>query len=352
MKKKMISLALAAAIGVFTLAGCSTTEPGSSDTAKTEDTADTADTADTTDVADTTDTADEGSDEPYKVGFIVQDLTNNYFITVFNGAKEFQSKYGVEVQAVDGHSDAATQVTAIENLVTQGVDCIVICPVDTVAPVGAVKAAQAAGIPVISWSENIEGSDAWLAIDNYQYGYENGKIAGQWILDNLDKQEDAQVMYVYVQENEQLIARGEGMIAGLTELAPNAVTVSTQSGNTTEAGMKAVETVLAKNPDLNVIVCSNDATALGAYEAMIAAGKGDALVCITGQDAEDKVLEYIAKPSIMRGTIDLDSFHQGDLLCESAVKVIKEGKQDEPIFVKFNPVTINNVEEVIAQHAQ
>ena len=127
------------------------------------------------------------------------------------GVEDFQDNYNMEVQVIDGHSDATTQVTAIENLITQGVDCIVICPVDTVAPETAVAEAQAAGIPVISWSEHIEGSNAWVAVNNYDYGFENGKIAGQWILDNLDSQEDAKVMYVYVQESEQLIERGNGM---------------------------------------------------------------------------------------------------------------------------------------------
>ena len=187
----------------------------------------------------------------------------------------------MEVQVIDGHSDATTQVTAIENLITQGVDCIVICPVDTVAPETAVAEAQAAGIPVISWSEHIEGSNAWVAVNNYDYGFENGKIAGQWILDNLDSQEDAKVMYVYVQESEQLIERGNGMKDGVASLAPDAETVAIQSGNTTEAGMEAVETTLAKYPDLNVIVCSNDSVALGAYEAMIAAGKGEDNICLS-----------------------------------------------------------------------
>ena len=287
------------------------------------------------------------AEEKTKVGFIVQDLTINYFLSVVQGVEDFQDNYNMEVQVIDGHSDATTQVTAIENLITQGVDCIVICPVDTVAPETAVAEAQAAGIPVISWSEHIEGSNAWVAVNNYDYGFENGKIAGQWILDNLDSQEDAKVMYVYVQESEQLIERGNGMKDGVASLAPDAETVAIQSGNTTEAGMEAVETTLAKYPDLNVIVCSNDSVALGAYEAMIAAGKGEDNICITGQDADAKNLEYISEDTILRGTVDIGSYDQGELLCQAVEQVLTEGTVEDPIYVSFKPVTIENVADFI-----
>ena len=287
------------------------------------------------------------AEEKTKVGFIVQDLTINYFLSVVQGVEDFQDNYNMEVQVIDGHSDATTQVTAIENLITQGVDCIVICPVDTVAPETAVAEAQAAGIPVISWSEHIEGSNAWVAVNNYDYGFENGKIAGQWILDNLDSQEDAKVMYVYVQESEQLIERGNGMKDGVASLAPDAETVAIQSGNTTEAGMEAVETTLAKYPDLNVIVCSNDSVALGAYEAMIAAGKGEDNICITGQDADAKNLEYISEDTILRGTVDIGSYDQGELICLAVEQVLKEVTVEDPIYVSFKPVTIENVADFI-----
>ncbi len=290
--------------------------------------------------------ADKG-DGPIKVGFVVQDLGINYFLNVVQGVQDHQAEHNMEVQVIDGHSDATQQVTAMENLITQGVDCIVICPVDTVAPETAVKEAQKEGIKVISWSEFIEGSNAWVAVNNYDYGFENGKIAGQWILDNLDKQEDAKVMYVYVQENEQLIERGKGMMDGVASLAPNAETVSIQSGNTTESGMQAVETTLAKYPDLNVIVCSNDSVALGAYEAMVAAGHGDDLVCITGQDADAKNLEYISQDTILKGTVDIGSYDQGELLLNSVQKVLDEGDVKDPIYVSFKPVTPENVSEFL-----
>ena len=64
------------------------------------------------------------------------------------------------------------------------------------------------------------------------------------------------------------------MMDAVKDIVPD-ITISDadQSGNTTEAGQKAVESVIQKDPDLNVVVCANDSIALGAYEAMKAAGK-------------------------------------------------------------------------------
>ena len=165
------------------LAACSMKEPGSSDAGQPEPAPAEESAEDGADESGAPADA-ENQDKKIRVGFIVQDLTINYFLSVVQGVEDFQENYNMEVQVVDGHSDANTQVEAVENLVTQGVDCIVICPVDPVAPEAAVKEAQKAGIPVITWSEKIEGCDAWVAIDNYNYGFETGKLAdsGSWII--------------------------------------------------------------------------------------------------------------------------------------------------------------------------
>ena len=119
--------------------------------------------------------------EKYKVGFVVQNQTINYFLNVIKGIEDHEDEYGIDCQIVDGQSNIEKQVTGVENLIASGVDCIVICPDSPDAMVDVVKQAQDADIPVVSWSEHIEGSNSWLTLDNYQYGYENGKIEGEWI---------------------------------------------------------------------------------------------------------------------------------------------------------------------------
>ncbi|GHV72780.1 periplasmic sugar-binding protein of ABC transporter [Spirochaetia bacterium] len=281
--------------------------------------------------------------KPFRVGFTVQDLTIPYFISVIDGINDHRAAYNVELLVHDGKSDASSQVTAIENFITQGVDAIVICPIDPVAPEAAVKEAQAAGIPVISWSELVKGSDAFLTLKQHEYGYTAGKIAGEWAARKFTNQADAKVMFVYVPEVEALAERGQGLKDGFLELVPGATIVAEQAGNTPEAGMKAVETVLIKNPGLNVIVACNDAVALGAYEAMAAAGKKAGDVCIVGLDATPEALNKIRDNTMLVGTVDIGAYEQGELFLRVSTDAIKNGPSSEPVYVDFIPVTQGNI---------
>ena len=287
------------------------------------------------------------AEEPVKVGFVVQNQTINYFLNVSKGIEDHQEEYGIECQVVDGQSDIEKQVTGVENLIASGVDCIVICPDSPEAMVDVVKASREAGIPVISWSEWIEGSNNWLTLDNYQYGYENGTIAANWIKEHFEDPADAHVEFIYVHGNEQLEQRGKGMMDAVNDIVPG-VTVSDdqQSGNTTEAGQKAVENVLQKDPDLNVIVCTNDSVALGAYEAMKAAGKTEEDNCITGCDADAENLKRIAEGTIIKGTVDIGAYQQGEKFCKIVLETVErgaDGDMEEPTFVDFIPVTSENI---------
>lgn len=285
----------------------------------------------------------ESSKDVLKVGFTVQDLTNEYFATLIKGIEDHQADYGIELYVNDAKSDATAQVTAIENFVTQGMDVIVICPIDPVAPENAVKEAQAAGIPVISWSEFVEGSAAFLTLDQHQYGFTAGEIAGKWIKENLASEEDAKVLYIYVPEVTALAERGQGLKDGLISIAPKATVVGEQAGNTPEAGMKAAETMITSNPDLNVIVCGNDAAALGAYEALAAAGKKAGEVCIVGCDANSEAIAKIKEGSMYVGTVDIGTYNQGEKFLALAKKVFEDGPQADPVYVDFIPVTSENI---------
>jgi ABC-type sugar transport system substrate-binding protein len=279
-----------------------------------------------------------------KVGFTLQNLTIPYFVTVVNGINAVRDKYNIELIVHDGKSDAASQVTAMENFITQGVDCIVVCPIDPVALEAVTREAQAAGIPVLSWSEPIKGSDGWLTMDQHEYGYVTGKIAGEWAKDKFSNQADAEVMFVYVPEVESLAERGQGLKDGFLEQIPGATVVAEQAGNTPEAGMKAVETTLIKYPNLNAIVCTNDAVALGALEAMAAAGKKAGSVAIVGPDASEEALKKIRDNTMLIGTVDIGAFDQGLLFCDFARRVVETGPLSEPVYVNFIPVTKANIE--------
>jgi ABC-type sugar transport system substrate-binding protein len=340
-KLRIVKL-LAVAIS-FTMVGCSMSAPGGASDAASSKAPDPSSAP-----AATSSAAATGKT---KVGFVVQDETINYFLNVIKGIKDHQDKYDIECQVVDGQSDAGKQVTGVENLIANGAKCIVVCPVSPGALTDAVKESQNAGIPVVSWSEFITGSNSWLTLDQYNYGYQNGTIAGKWIASNFKNQADAHVMFIYVHGNEQLEKRGKGMMDAVAKFAPNATIVSSdQSGNTTAAGQTAVETALQRDPKLNVIVCCNDTVAMGANEAMKAAGKSSADVCITGCDADTENLKDISAGGLIKGSVDIGSYNQGEKFLEIVQKTIEvgaKGKLEKPVYVDFTAVTKDNVSQYL-----
>lgn len=328
---KKLLVVMLAVLFVLSVTGCSMSNP----------IADTNNETTTSDAEQST----EAADDVITVGFTVQDLTNEYFATLIKGIEDHQDEYNIKMIVNDAKSDATAQVTAIENFVTQGVDAIVICPIDPIAPENAVAEAEAAGIPVISWSEFVEGSTGFLTLDQHQYGYTAGTIAGNWIKDNFENPADAKAMFVYVPEVTALAERGQGLIDGVKDIVPDVTVVAEQAGNTPEAGMEAAETVLINNPDLNVIVCGNDAAALGAYEAMAAAGKDGEKVCIVGLDANSEAIAKIKEGGMYVGTVDIGTYDQGVKFLEIVKKRLAEGPLADPQYVDFIPVTSENIDK-------
>jgi ABC-type sugar transport system substrate-binding protein len=100
-----------------------------------------------------------------------------------------------------------------------------------------------------------------------------------------------------------------------------------------------------KYPDMNVIVCCNDAVALGAFEAMAAAGKKAGDVGIVGLDATEEALKKVRDNTMLIGTVDIGAYAQGDLFCKYSRVIVENGPLAEPVYVNFIPVTKNNIED-------
>ena len=277
----------------------------------------------------------------YKIAYTCQDLSNTYFVEISNGVKDYCNEMGYEAIIHDGQAAVANQVTAFENFIAQGVDAIIVSPIDEKALIPSVKAAQEAGIPVIAANQNVEGSDAFLTIPEYEYGFTIGEHAGKWIAEKLGG--EAEVAIFDYPELESIIARGDGIAEGILSQAPNAKIVARQSANNPEKGMANMENILQANPNVEVLVCVNDAGALGAYEVIMAAGKASDRWYIGGLDATAEALNKIREGGIYRATVDIQPYASGSLFVKTAVQVIEEGPIADPIVIDMKVVDETNI---------
>ena len=223
---------------------------------------------------------------------ITKNNTNPFFVKMKEGAEKAAAEAGLDFQAYAGEvdGDAAPQITAVENCVTAGAKGILITPSnDSVGP--ALKAAREAGILVIALDTPLADKDAQditFATDNF----EAGLLIGKWAAAQLgDKAATAKIAMLDINKDNISVdvARDTGFLVGFGIEVPDLTVMGSEtdprvighesSGANPEGGQKAMETLLAKDPDINVVYTINEPAAEGAYQALKAAGKeGQALI--------------------------------------------------------------------------
>jgi len=221
----------------------------------------------------------------YKIGFSISTLNNPFFVTLSEGAKANAKEQGAEMSIVDAQDDASKQASDVEDLIQQGVDLILINPVDSSAVGSAVESANAAGIPVITVDRSAESGEvvSHIASDNVA----GGELAGQYLLELVG--EGAKVaMLEGVAGSSAARDRGEGFLNAV-ERKVDLVSSLTANFDRGE-GLTVMENMLQANPEIQAVFAQNDEMALGALEAIQATGKD---IKVIGFDATDDALAKI-----------------------------------------------------------
>ena len=239
-------------------------------------------------------------DTKLHLGFVVMDISNPYFIESVEGAEKFAEMAGYELTVIDGGSNAEKQVTGLENLITIGCDACDMRAVDSAAMVDIVKAAAESGMSLCTYPEYPEMT-ATMTYDDYAQGSRLAEAAADWINEKLGG--EAEVAFLTQPSSETIRLRVQAFYDVLSEKCPNAEIVAEVEGYTPEDGMNATESILQAHPNLKVILCINDSGALGAYEAVVGAGKATDDFFIGGIDGDISALEKIAEGSIYRASV-------------------------------------------------
>jgi fructose transport system substrate-binding protein len=219
------------------------------------------------------------------VGLITKTETNPFFVKMKQGAQKAAAAAGAKLITAAGKFDGdnASQVTAIENMVTAGAKGILITPSDTKAIVPAIQKARKAGVIVIALdtaTDPASAVDALFATNNYKAGVLIGKYAKAVFGSRSAKIATLDLSPARVTVD---VARHNGFLFGFgntkaTSTAKNFVkdshvVCSQDSAGDQAKGQTAMENCLQKSPDINLLYTINEPAALGAYTALKAAGK-------------------------------------------------------------------------------
>lgn len=215
------------------------------------------------------------------VGLSVSTLSNPFFVSLEEGANTLATENGTQVISVDVQDDSAKQSNDVDDLIQQGVDVLLINPVDSAAITPAVEAANSAGIPVIMVDRATDAGKyvTLVASDNVA----GGEMAAQYIVDQVG--ENASTLQLEgVLGASATNERGEGFM----NVAGTSLNVlDSQTANFDRAeGLTVMENMLQGNSDVQAVFAQNDEMALGAIEAIQGAGLSNQITGVSFDGTE------------------------------------------------------------------
>ena len=233
----------------------------------------------------------EGS---FKVGYTCPTLNNPFFVNMMAGAQLAADERGIELVGLGGDNDITKQVAQVEDFIAQGMDAILVQTVDTTGIVTAIEECNEAGIPVITTAETPTGGEILCAIafDSYESGY-NG---GQYIASVLEGKGNV-VELVGVLGQETSRQKSEGFQSAIAEYPDMTVLASQPAEYDRATAMSVMENMLQTFDDIDAVYAANDEMALGAAQAIEAAGlTGE--IFVMGNDGTDEALEAVANGTL------------------------------------------------------
>ena len=247
----------------------------------------------------------EGSGQ-IKVGLITKTETNPFFVKMKEGAQAQAKKDNVKLLTASGKTDTdnASQVTAIENMTTQGAKGILITPADSKAIVPAIKKARDAGVIVIALdtpTEPQDAADALFATDNMKAGeligqYAKAAVKKMGITPKIAMLDLAPGISVGQLRHDGFL-KGFGIKDGDPQIVGAAPTLGDQA-----KGQAAMETLLQKDKGINVIYSINEPSGFGGATALKAAGKDPKDFILVSVDGGCNAIKNGIKPGIIDAT--------------------------------------------------
>ncbi len=285
-------------------------------------------------------------------------LFDDNFLTVLrNGIQKTADERGLKVQIEDAQNDVAKQLDQINNFIASGVDAIIVNPVDTSATQAMSDAAAAAGVPLVYVNrqpinvDSLPDNQAFVA-SNESESSRQGFIeqCNQW------KAAGKEEVSVYVMQgelsNQAAVQRTQNyydvMNEGLCAVKVNIIDQQTANWSRDQA-QSLMTNWLSTGTPFDGVLANNDEMALGALQAIKAAGIPMDQVIVSGVDATQDALA-----SMQAGELDITVFQnaaaQGGGALDAAVKLAKGEAVDQKVYIPFELVTPANMAEYMAKN--
>lgn len=260
-----------------------------------------------------------------RIAVIVSTLNNPWFVVLAETARDRAKELGYAATIFDSQNDPALESQHFDNVISSGYGAVLFNCTDAKGSIANVRRAKAAGLPVFCMDREIEANDAAVSqilSDNY-----SGCVAlGQYFVEQVGET-GTYVELLGIVADTNTWNRSKGFHS-VVDRYPGLKMVAQQSAefDRTKA-LEVLEAILQANPDINAVFCGNDAMAMGAYQALLAAGKADK-VKVFGFDGADDVVRSVAEGKITATVMQFPKI-MARTAAENADKYLK-GARDFP----------------------
>jgi len=282
------------------------------------------------------------------IGYSTPSLNAPFYAVLSQYINLYVEAYGMNFVMADGQDDIIKQITSMEDLITSGVDIMILNPLDHKALVPAVNTASGSGVPVFIVDSQIdEAADFITSVQASNEG--NGWLIGEYAVNRLGASDIRVALISGSQGNPVGQAKRLGFFEGFTETqlmnrGYSELNILAQGwGNwTLLGGIEAMEDILTAHPDVNLLVAENDAMAMGALKAIEESGKADQIL-VVGYDGQKEAYELIMEGKY--GATALNSPGElARLAVESVIRYLNGQRLDKVIHTPAVVITRENVE--------
>ena len=279
-----------------------------------------------------------------RIAVIPKGSTHFFWKSVHAGAAKAAEEENVEIiwQGPQKEDDRQMQIQVVQNFVSQGVDGIVLAPLDDRSLVPPVKAALNRDIPVIIFDSDLSNKDyaSFVATDNY----EGGRLAAKQLAEVMDGKGKA-IMLRYSEGSASTAERERGFLEGMKEYGPQIELISTNqyAGATLEKAFQASQNLLNRfGNEVNGVYTPNESSTQGMLRALQTAGKAGK-VKFVGFDSNETLLKALEEGHL-DGLAVQDPFNMGYMGVKTAAAVIRGEKYVKRIDTGITMVTPENVD--------
>jgi len=230
---------------------------------------------------------DQRASGPPRIAVVVSTLNNPWFVVLANTARDEAQKRGYVVTIFDSQNDPAKEAANFENIVASGYRAVLLSATDAKGSVANALRATRAGVEVFTMDREIDSTEAAVSqvlSDNYA----GAVTEGQYFVAQLDEHGRYVELLGIVGDNNTW-NRSKGFHS-VVDRYPGFKMVAQQTAEFDRSrALEVMESILQAQPDIDAVFCGNDAMALGAYQALLGAGRADKVKVFGFDGSEDAV---------------------------------------------------------------